>query len=708
MILFFLYFPGFLPPAAGNVYGNPERRNLERVSSFLTDRSIAFEERPLLDYGGFGSSLYVHIQASGDSPGTFALGLPLAGANFALETALALVEKTKALAEEGRNPVDIIVGFLGDEIAGLPEDLGGRSLTGLAAFCGSLDIIDRKALCYLDMDEPPERIVIHHGTPASIAPLEILKPMTDLFARSGIPYTLGVYFNELYKLGLADGPPALETAWGQEIDGLYLSGGTRISGKRNSPLSAYPGPGEVPKTRGLGAEVLAELLLAYSRVLVFSPENADRHYTIIKVPGKTFYISEMDAVILLLFFGAFFILAALLYSMVFQPFRLARGKLFFLHSWIWLIIIPILALLLKASGALYQGLLFLFKAPFPSPDFRGAGVVVLFTMILFSAISPVLDLIPLPRRANFYGAAAMVLVSLGLFIAVALDITFVPLFLWAFLFTYVGAFIRIPELVFFSALLIPLQSAAACLNIMENGGGKLADLALYAASFSGKAAVSGPGGFGGVIGSWLAAFYWGVIFLPFILLVKRGSSILRLKRKVSRFGYTPRLVLLGAGIILMIFRVSTIPRNGVEKVRRAAGKENTGMEITLTDTAFLESHIMEIRISAPGEVKRFDLVLEAGEDGAVPRIYSAAFPFAEEAQSIRFILGENPPNPLVTEIVFPWELRGYLRVDALYNTWQSGVDSQSDPGIEDYCFRMTKSINLENLPGLGINEYWAM
>ncbi|MDR2618971.1 MAG: hypothetical protein LBC62_08885 [Treponema sp.] len=658
----------FIFPLPGAQGQTAERENRTRVLEALTKEGEGgFEERFLLgEYGGFGSSIHVRLQQTADmaepegSEGTFVLAVPLER-SFAVDTALAFI---KARMDQ-RSSGNMLVAFLGDEYSRLPPDVRGLSHKGLRDLLSLPDMPENWILCYMDIDKAPKGILIRHGTGSYIAPLELTRPLRGLFRDYGIPAFFEIRYNELYKLGLAAGPEELSLAWEAEINGICLSEDPAALRRRSSPDFLTP-------------EAVAGVLLDYREKLEFPVQNPDRHYSFFTLPWTQdiAFVSEKTAVITLLCMAAVFIFFILVYSAVYRQMFFSKLRLFLKHSWIFIIFLPLLVMVLAGAGFLYDFLLILFKKPQAQGDYPAAGLVILLAVWLFYIPSHLLDYMHIPRKHNFYGASAMILATAGLFAAAVIDFTYIPVFLWAFLFTFLGALFRKAALVIISALLIPMQALGAFINIRETGSGILADLFLNAGS----------------LGSLAAALQIAVLSLPFILLLKRGAVIInRGKKNPVRNLLLFRIAVLVLILGSMAVYVLTLPGGKPETVRLVKKDQDAVLDLSLRDIFFQESRILEFRLGARGSPVRFDLFLEAPGSGARPLVYSAPFPFREEGGVIVFELGENPPNPLSAEIILPRDFSGSVRAEALYNAWDREIDGEREPETDDYILRVSRT-----------------
>ncbi|MDR3168077.1 MAG: hypothetical protein LBT93_09040, partial [Treponema sp.] len=470
------------------------------------------------------------------------------------------------------------------------------------------------------------------------------------------------------------GPPALQFAQSREINALYISGD-------GDPLSRtiFPSSGEP-----IPAEEFAAMLAAYTASLQVSVENPDYHFTIINLGERTFFVSEPVTLVVFLSAAALFFFALLIYSILYRHILIIQWQIFIRRSWILLIFVAFLMITLQGGGLFLSFLLDRFQISQPSGSYGEAFLKLLMAMVLFSFLHPLPELLSIPRKENFYGNAAVILITLGILIAALLDITLIPLFLWAFLFIFLGATITIPFLVYLSALFTPIQAVVAFVNILNTGSNTLAEIIRSDNLF--------------------ISFYFAVILLPFMLIFKRGSLLSRKGKPPHPLAVQliPRLVLLAGSLGISFFYMSYMAKQPVVKpVRRTiteTSAERGILNIRSRELNFLERRITEVNLDAKGNPIRFDMYLDTGGSGVLPVIYSAPMPFefSPGRDSIEFILGEGPPNPFSTEIVVPVNFTGFLRVEALYTSWDATIDTQAPPESDDYVLRVVRAIPISN------------
>ncbi|MDR1249755.1 MAG: hypothetical protein LBK63_10670 [Treponema sp.] len=651
--LFFFCLPVFLHANALE----DSRRTL--LANILNERKIPFETRSLFaEFGGFSSSIHILLPAEAEEkkPGIFILALPLSFTGddqrefpYAFQVALDFIGRVRAEGLE----TDVMAAFLGDERSSLRSGQSAPHL-GLLDLYSRLEVPEDAVMIYLDICGETGEIVVHHGARRTLAPLNILRPLAQICAERKIPYTLAVNANELYKLGLADGPSALEFALRRETPALYLGEGA---------------PGSI---RNLDAA-----LFDYARALSPGTENPDYHYLIFQVLKRFFFVSERATTLFFLAVAGLFFFTALIYSLVFRRRLVVQWKVFFKRSWILFIYWLTLCLALKAAALIFR---FIARGADPA-RFEGAALLfhaaaalqLLLGISLFALFSFPGDRIYVPRRANFYGSSAIILVIVELLLSAYIDITFIPMFVWAFMFTFLAACVKKPVLIWLCGLLSFFMGISAMLTVIQAGNRQLGLLI-----FSGNTAF---------------ILYIAFISLPFFITLKRGVLLRSRKTEekkslpdilkqlispgVALKSIAPRLIVPAAAAAALALSVHFLARSPVIGARQRILEDEPGNAVVLAldvqDRTLLERRTLNITLSAPGNPLRFNLRLDSVAGGEMPVIYSAAMPFRyiEDANSpsrssIEFILGEDPPNPFSTEIVLPAEFAGFLSAEALY------------------------------------------
>jgi hypothetical protein len=679
----------------------------------LKEQHIPFEERSLFaDYGGFGSSVHVALphspHAEVDVVETLVLGIPLSSHEaggypgdvqgelpFGVELGLAFIEYIQAHG----SAIPIRVAFLGDEVSQLPLDQRKVSHLGLEDLYATVDNPDHTLLLYLDIDKAPQSLIVHHGGGKRIAALAVLESLVKLWDSRHIPYGLAVTFNELYRLNVVEGPLVMSRTLKQDMHALYITGSPAKKGPITLPFGTREGPPEDYPV--LSPPYLAAVLAEYADALHMVTGNLDYHYMIITCLGNYFFISEdLTVILFMLIMGVLFFLY-LVYSLVYHNLVLVQWRIFVRSFWIPLVFLAFLVIALEAAGFLISLAAKHYNLPLSLADYGRAGFKLVLALLFLSVLFPLLDFLTIPGKANLYGTAAVMLVSLGVFIAAGLNITFIWVFVWVLGFTFLGAVIKIPALVYLCGLITPLRALGPLCFLLQSAEGKL------------------PFASGKLAALFLAenrviSLYLAVITLPFMLILERGTALLgRQRAKVSFL--LRRLILslvlisgtlgalvfytrrLGMQLPLAAVRRTIIETALDEPAAAEAGSVGAILRIRSTTLPFLERQTLRITLEAQGSPRCFALYLEP-EAGTLPVIYAAAMPFELNQTSISFILGEGPPNPFTTEIVLPRDFSGALRVEARYNAWDPAIDTLPPPEGDDYVLQVIKQVPL---PAIG-------
>ena len=636
--------------------------------------NIPFERRSLLeDYGGFGSSVLVRSAGEYDKAlPVFVVAVPL-NAEFAVNTALSMAEKLHSGNNSGVNTANILIAFLGDEENVLLEDMGGFSHKGLRDLLTLADTSENCILCYIDIDEEPEKLVIRHGISGYVAPLNIVRPLPQIFKERDIPWNFRIRHSEIYKLGLVEGPKALFIAWDSEINGFVLSG----SAKRNQV--------------SISADNLSQCLLDYAGLLTISTIHEDRHYSYFNIPWiRTIFISEGLTVAFILIAAGLCLFHFLFSSARFHVALLFDIRQFFRLSWLVLILLPLMVISVKFSGSLYSFLLGLLSAGEKLANNTGAGLSVLLAGLIFFLPSPALDFIHFPRRAQFYGVSAVFFIAIGFFFAASLDFSYVRVFLWAFIFIFIGSQVKDPVAVFICVLMIPIFAVDAVINIIETNSNTFAELFI---NYGWKAPET-----------WMAATITALFILPFSMLIRRGTILVQeLKHRKARPkpNRKYRLILIPALIVsvllIMVVQILLLHEKPAPERRIYNVEDRQGIRLVSKTVIFQDSRIITLLIEAEEIPVRFDVFIESKNDASLQPVYSASVPFTREdgGKRVNFSLGENPPNPLTIEIVLPLEFEGALIAAAVYNNWNPVLDPGTEPKTSDYVLKLTKKIDLE-------------
>jgi hypothetical protein len=525
----------FVLPAA--VYPSPQ----EKLGALLDGRGVRWEEGllfsgdlefsgdaaggVLMPAAGDGRSVLVTFggnsgEAEEESGPCTALALPLGDEGredaFDRQCALALIDRLSGgggmdagggAALPAR--VRVIVAFLGAEDLRLLQS-GGEYMPGPLPY---LPDPEQTTLWFFDMAEAPAGLMVHHGggidaggggMSAGIAPLGVVRTLSVLCESLRIPLSFANPFNELYLSGLVRGPAALDFILRQEIGAVFVTGTDRQIPRR-SPLYG----------RIINADNMAELFFR----LVSAPPPAsiplppDRgagleyRYRIVSYPGGAFYLSERMLIILFLAAGVlFFVLSQMLFRV--RGLFYFRLRIFSRCFWIIPVLYVILVLALGASGlvmslagtfmrgnALFSGLIL----PWLRPAL-GVG--------FFALLSLPLRGYRIPRKADFYGAGALLPAALTVLAAAFVNIVLVPVAIETLIILFAGACFRRSGSVFACAFLAPLHGLFMLVfAFLQNGGAGAGPFLLSTAAAD--------------------TLRMGLAMLPFILMYRRGAALRR-------------------------------------------------------------------------------------------------------------------------------------------------------------------------------------
>jgi len=641
----------FLQPLLSAV--SPETENLFRVRQTLTRLSVPFEQRSLLEgFGGFGSSLLVHIR--GNTLGTLVIAVPL-DADFAVDIGLALIQRMR----NETSSVRMIVAFLGNERSSFPESFGGVTHKGLKDMLSLVDIPENWLLAYLDIAEAPEALVLQHGTRNYVTPLEVVRPLTSLLNSTSIAWSFQIRYNEIYKLALVDSHEALPLAWQNEVNSFVILSTAKSNAKGTE----------------ITPEIMADVLFDFSSSVPFPLIKADRHYFFFKgAENRLLFFSEAFIVTLFIVIAALCLLLFIIFSVKRYVLLFFYTRLFLRTLWVFLILLPLMVVSLKTAMFLYSRIVNTFAPHIlqaAQPNYAGVALTILLSVFIFFLPSPLLALIRFPRRAEFHGVSSLIFITIGLFFAVFFNFSLVPVFLWAFFFVFLAALIPNPFVIFSCVLCVPVFAVSALLNIFQTGSSVIT-LFFMRPIWSD-------------IESWVFALTVSFLLLPSILLIKRGVILVQksinkgIELKPKR---TYRLVVLPAFIAVimgaMLTHILHIPKDEDTAVRTFIDEgddtENGILQLGLFSINFQELRILTIHIQADDNPVRFDLSLERVNGGNF-QVHFAPVPFdrTDGGNQIRFLLGENPPNPLTLEIVLSQHFEGILKASALYRDEQRGA-----------------------------------
>jgi hypothetical protein len=664
--------------ASLSVFGLDKSRELENqridfIKSSLEEKNIAYEERSLFQsQGGFGRSIHVICPSSDSGEGNlaeqFVLAVPLStiedteeNERFDIQIALHIAERLKNDAPS----MNVRIVFLGDEYNSLPEDVPSIRNIGLADLFSLYDTPENVIIVYLDLPIAPDRFVIHHGSNGTIAPLNILNPLTDAFEDHSIPYFLSVKYNELYKLRLIKSQKALEIIQSMDFPGLLIKG----SNTSSEPFSA-----------ALSAPLCAEAITSYIETIKVSTENYDTHYSLINLFNKTIYINELFTVLSFLAVGFFSLILLLIYSLTHRHMLVIQSRVFLKRSWIILLHFIILAGSLFASNLIYILIRNMVHIPASYTDYISVVIKIFIALCFYNLCVPLFYRLWIPRKDRFYGNAAVALVVIGTVVAVFLDITFVPIFQWSFIFTLMGTIITQPWIVLFCTLVVPFQIIAAFITVIYSDS---PSLAILMAS-----------------NNVLVPLFIACIALPeilmanrIVLLFRRGRSDPKIRqRTILQLSIIAMTIVLFIGLGILMTR--QVPHSPYRETVAEQDSAEQVLQAHITSMEYLDRRVLSLSMNALGNPKKFSVTINNMNKNIPLVIYDSPVPFERlnEDNTIVFHLGERPDNPFQMEIVLPAELQCMILAEALYTEWDSTIDAEKPENTDDYLKTYTVSL----------------
>lgn len=652
-----------------------ENQRLDFIKSSLDEKNIVYEERSLLaSQGGFGKSIHVIFPSTNTNTGEmqeeFVLAVPLSTLND--NNGIARFDILMALytAERLNNnlpPIPVRIAFLGDEYSCLPEDVSSMRNIGLSDLFSIYDTPENVIVSYFDLPFAPDKLNVHHGSDGTIAPLGILKPLTDSFEEQSILYNLTIKYNELYKLDLIKNQAALGKIQSSGFSGLFIEG-------------------NVTSSSSVSAELCGESIVGYIHNINVSAENYDNHYFFISAFNKTIYFSETFTVLTFLIIGIISLTLFLIYSLTHRHILLVQWKVFLKRSWIILLHFLILTGSLIFSSFIYFAIQRIFKTPnLPidtlNPDYINILMRIFIALCFYNLCVPIFYRIWIPRKDRFYGNSAVVFVVIGTIAAVFMDITFVPIFLWSFIFTLLGTVLTNPWIVLLCTIAIPLQISGAFANIMYSKSPAFAELIAS--------------------NNIYAALFIACIVLPEILMVNRVILLFRQNPKKpnikKRIMLQLSIIVLGI-IVLAVFEISSVQKIPLPPSRiyttQLLDSQQQVLDVELTSTKYLDRRILSLSINALGNPEKFNIsIINANKDSQTV-IYNSPIPFdyLDEDNTLQFRLAERPNNPFTMELVLPAELQCIFLTEAVYSSWDINVDPNTPANTEDYLAVYSLSI----------------
>lgn len=630
-----------------------------KTRHMLRERGIPFENRSLkASTGSFGENCLVHIlpqDASTSSGLLLVLAVPIEENSLGTESAIDLI------VELLQNPpaIPLQVYFLDDELSRIPLRYQMPRHFGLRALIDEFAVPEEVSIVYFAPGNTTDRLIIQHGAFRQIAALEILRPLMVALQKDSIPWALETPWNELFRLGLVDGPAPLALLNEAGFQALSISAQTRedqiLPIQKAEPIS--------PKTLG---KALEDFITLHPRVL----DEPDRRYTLLHLGYRVWSLSEGFSIIAFLLVTVLSALYILVYSMTRRRILVARMHVFLRRMWILAILALVLFICLFAAELLVS---FIYQKLVGSAQVIGSmhmaakGLLTIIMAIAFYMLLNFLILYRrLPVRSHFWAVATIVFFAIATLVTASIDFTFVPVFLWAYVLSFISALFSgmVPSLLL--AIIAMLPVANTVIGAAMTRGSRLLELF--------------------TTGSPLASLYMVVVLLPFMLLIKK--SLPTRSRRLSFETIASRLPLrftfCAVTIAACHFAFSSLPatpREDSARIQRISTHYPPGApdsSIRFERSEFLDRQTLSITIPNPDKSDRVEIEI-IGEEALF--IYDSQLPWSADSSGrhISFVTGERPPNPLSFNVTLQRKAKGLVRVrklsyDSVNDMMMEGVE----------------------------------
>jgi hypothetical protein len=416
-----------------------------------------------------------------------------------------------------------------------PENGGGEASVQVSPFPVLQDIYsslydpENSIVVFLDSPMPPGVLRLYHGSYNSLAPLDLVRPMTEILFQEEISYTFGNRYNVLYKLGLSQGPSFLGFLQSRNVPSLLISSDH----------------GSTEFGKSLSSSTIGKILTDFAEKVQLEIGNQDTHYSIYYYRNRTIFFSEYNSIRLLLLINGIVTAGILL---IFLTRRIRMIFLFrtgFSYSWVSVLYFLALFVSIFASGGFLLTLSALFRLPLDTLSRKDFLLCVSFSVLIgitFFFLLPAyfLTAIKIPKRGGFYGFTAIFFSILLFLFGIYIDITTSDFLAWILIWLLLGMIWQNPIPVFLFTLLLMLRPGIVLYNALQESG--FTD-ALIRTGIVTTLALS-------------------LLLLPFLLSLMRGMALTfpyKLRKKIIfHFIRFTVFFLLVITLILYMYRISVI------------------------------------------------------------------------------------------------------------------------------------------------------
>ncbi|AEJ19631.1 hypothetical protein [Gracilinema caldarium] len=596
--------------------GNQEAQHVANLIQQADQIGLTYELRPLLSqYGSFGTSIqFDFIQDNTDTNNIVILvAVPLSS-----EFAVTVVEDL--LLEISKNAINanIRIAFVADEANGH---------RGLIEQLDQFDDPESVVVLYFDLLDETGPLSLYQGSQGYISPLQLLHEAVKIGKKYKIPINIPEPFNELFRLNVLKGNEALEVIHERGFSAIVI---TNQSPTRTGPL--------------LDKKDVSRFLKDY---IEHSPKDTalfDFHYTILHFNNNYFFIDEKHTLIIVLCSVFTILLFFAINSIIFRRKIIIYWVIFLRRSWILLLYIGLLLGSLYLSRICIWIWLMLYGTTTSLP----LTVVILFPVLwfsLFSFISPILQNITIPKRSSFYGQSGILVILFGLLLAITIDISFMPVFIWALFWIFLGSLVHNYFINLLSSLLAPVQIIILyILTAVKNNA--IYPLYIYPSQFQNSLVLS-------------------FIVLPFILLWKR-TILLRIqksKQRLQRNKYGISKAIFTVVLLLVILSIGPTIISTNNKDKDVTTNSDTPLFSTnLSSTSFLNQKTISIMLKAKTTIDRYQIYVLKNDVQNISLIEST-IPFAKtETGDLYSDLTGYPDTHFTFDILLPKNEKLSIRI----------------------------------------------
>lgn len=588
--------------------GNQEARILSTLIQQADQLGMNYELRPLLSqYGSFGTSLQFDFTQdyTDESKDTVILvAVPLCS-----EFSVTVVED---LLFELRNKpinVNLRISFLAD------ESNGHR---GLIEQLDQFDDPESVVVLYFDLQHNKGPLSLYHGSQGHIGPLQLVHEAVKIGEQHAIPIEIPEPYNELFRLNLLKGTEALENIHERGFSAIEI---TNQSSAPTGPI--------------LDKKNISSFLKDYIEKIPQDTALFDFHYTILNTNKHYLFINEKHTIIIIICSVFCTLLFFTINSIIFRHKIIIYWIIFLRRSWVLLLYFGLLL------GSLYISRICIWiwllrygtTASLPSTV---ALLFPLFWLSLFSIISPILQNIRIPKRASFYGQSGIMVTLWGLLLSITIDISFMPVFIWALFWTFVGSQVHNYFVNLLCSLLAPTQIIVLYIfTALKNNA--IFPLYIYPSQFLNSLVIS-------------------FLVLPFILIWKR-TMLLSLQKREQRSGRNKYLiykVIVTFALFCIILSIgpTSISTNNADNDIITNSKTPL-FSTDLSSTSFLNQKAIKITLKTKTTIDRYQIFLLKNDLPDISLIEST-IPFTKtETGDLYSDLSGYPDNNFVFEILLP-------------------------------------------------------